>query len=89
MNKIDKQIVEDIVSKNLENNFLKKIKNNIYLRDKEIDILIKNGINYMDCNDLSILIYMIEEKLNQEYDDELELLSNDLSERNYYQNTNK
>ena len=71
-------------------NFLEKQNGNIYLRKKEIDILKKYNISYENCNNLLEIIYEIEEYLSDGYEsDELEWLSRELSERNYYQNTNK
>ena len=59
------------------------------LRDEEINILERNGIHYERVSNLSELIYEIEEALNEEENDELENLQVELSERNYYENTNK
>lgn len=70
-------------------NFLRRISQNIYLRNSEIEILEKYNINYLNYKDLSSIIYQIEQKLYNEYNPELEILSYELSERNYYQNTNK
>ena len=79
------------VSEEIEfDNFLKKQKNNILLRSNEIDILKRYNIDYESCSNLSQIIYKIEEYLNDiDESDELEWLSYELSERNYYQNTNK
>lgn len=71
------------------NNFMKKTYNGLMLRDNEIDILERNNIQYERVNNLSELIYEIEDVLNYESNDELEWLSNELAERNYYENTNK
>lgn len=71
------------------NNFMKKTTNGLMLRDNEIDILERYNIHYERVNNLSELIYEIEDALNYEENDELEWLSSELSERNYYENTNK
>lgn len=74
----------------IENTKLNKIKNNIYLSNNQINVLKRNNIDYLKYDDLSRLIFDIEEMLNEGYEDmELEELSIALSELNYYNNTNK
>lgn len=69
---------------------LKKRENNLLLRDRHIEILNKYGIDYKMHASLSSLIFEIEEILNYESDlDDLEALSDELSEINYYNYTNK
>ena len=86
---IDEYIKNTVENLNFDN-FLEKQNGNIYLRKKEIDILKKYNISYENCNNLLEIIYEIEEYLSDGYEsDELEWLSRELSERNYYQNTNK
>lgn len=70
--------------------FLKKI-NNIYITQQQIDILKKYEINVVEFNDIKELIYVIEDCLNDSYDDvdDLEWVSESLAEYNYYHNTNK
>ena len=79
---------DDLVG-DIENTKLNKIKNNIYLSKKQIDILKKYNINYLKYNSLSDLIFDIEEILNEEIYDDLDLVSQELQEFNYYNNTNK
>lgn len=64
--------------------------NDIYLNEKQIDILNKYQINYKKYNQLSELIFDIEQYLysNNNLDD-LEWVSENLAEFNYYHNTNK
>ena len=62
------------------------------LSDNHINILNKYNIDYLKYSSINDLLYEIEELLNDsEYSDadDLEWLSMDLAERNYYQNTNK
>lgn len=73
-----------------ESNFIKKY-NNIYITEEQVTILKKYGIiidNYVNMNEL---IYDIEEFLNESDGsfDDLEWVSQTLSEYNYYNNTNK
>lgn len=72
-------------------NGLTKVNNNLFLTKKEIEILEKYNINYKVCSDFKMLMYLIDDYLNDSYDtlDDLENISIDISERNYYMNTNK
>jgi hypothetical protein len=76
-----------------ESNSLEKINDNIYLSKRDIEVLKKYNIDYMNVNSINELIYRIEDILNYEYDnpdyEDLEIVSINLSERNYYINTNK
>ncbi len=80
--------IEDII-KTQKPDFLKTRKNNIILRDSHIETLKRNGINYEEYSNLKSLILKIEEILLEEENEELELLSEELSEINYYNYTNK
>ena len=81
------QLVKDL---NIYNSLLKNYGNGILLSDNDISILNMYNIDYKKFNDVKLLLFEIEEVL-EECDDakDLEALSIDLSERNYYQNTNK
>lgn len=68
--------------------FHKKI-GNLYLSQAEMDILKINGIDYEKYNNIKLLIYEIEEVLESNYSEELEWVLNELSEFDYYNNTNK
>ena len=64
--------------------------NGLLLTNKEIEVLDRYNINYKKCISLKEVIYLIEEMINEEEDStELELISQSISERDYYQNTNK
>lgn len=69
-------------------NFYKKY-GNIYLTDKQISILNKYNIDYKKFKNLKELIYNIEYYLNNNNLDDLELVSEELSEFQYYNYTNK
>lgn len=72
-----------------EKSFLKRRENGLMLSDNDIEILNRNGINYLEANSLENLIFMIEEVLNEEENDELDNLNTKLGEYNYYYYTNK
>lgn len=73
-----------------ENKFLKKY-NNIYISEEQVNILKKYDINIEKYININELIYDIEQCLNDSYEelDDLEWVSQTLSEYNYYNNTNK
>lgn len=82
------ELIDDL---KIEDDFLVNRGNDIFLSNNQIQILKRNNINYQKYNNLSSLIFEIEEFLNdtENIDDELDILLNDLSEINYYKNTNK
>ena len=80
----------DSLIPDIEKTKLKKIKNDIYLSDAWIEILERYDIDYRKYNSISTLIFDIEEILNSGVEaNELEELSRDIQEFNYYNNTNK
>lgn len=65
--------------------------NNIYITDEQVNILKKYDIDVDKYINIEELMYVIEEYLNDSYDElsDLEWVSANLSEYNYYNNTNK
>lgn len=83
------ELIENI---NFEDNLLQKRENGLLLSDKHIDILKRYEFDYLKYNSINSLIFDIEDYLNYENSsdtEDLEWVSSDLSERNYYQNTKK
>ena len=73
-----------------QTSFLKKRENGLLLSDEDINILKRNGINYLEYNNLKSLLFAIEEILREDSDlVDLEELSIKLGEYNYYNYTNK
>ena len=72
---------------------LKQVKNNIYLNNREMQILKMYDIDFQNCVDMNDLLFKIDNVLNDLYDnsdmEDLEWVSSSISERNYYMNTNK
>lgn len=67
-------------------------KNGLMLTNNEIDVLKRYGVDYEMCTTLKEIIYLVEDILNEDDSsdlDELEYISSTISERDYYQNTNK
>lgn len=89
MDEYIKQISEELdFSKNSINDF----GNGIILTNNEIEVLDKYKIDYKNCTSLKNLItkieIIIEECEYQEVED-LDYISESISERDYYKNTNK
>ncbi|MBQ9854176.1 MAG: hypothetical protein IJO57_03990 [Bacilli bacterium] len=81
---------EDAINSiNIDNTILKRRDNNILLSDYQIGVLQRNGINYSKYSNVRNLLFNIEEILNDYFDDELDLVSAQLGEFIYYNDTNK
>lgn len=65
--------------------------NGLMLTNREIEVLNSYKINYNNCSSLKEILFEIEEILNgmDIVDEELDYISSTISERDYYQNTNK
>ncbi len=72
-----------------EKSFLKRRENGMMLSDLDIEILKRNGINYLEYHNLQELIFAISEVLEEDENDELDALNMKLGEYNYYNYTNK
>lgn len=71
-----------------ENNYYKQI-GNLLLSDYQLDILNKNGIDLTKFNSNHELIYFLENILNNSFNEDLEIVSEELAEMYYYNNVNK
>lgn len=71
-----------------QSDFYKK-HGNLYLTDKQVNTLKKYNIDFKKYNKLSDLIYYIEYILNSNSLEDLEIVSEELSEFQYYNYTNK
>ena len=67
----------------------KEINNGIYLSEYQISILQLNGIDPYKCGSINDLIFQIDEILDEEDNIELDAISREIIEFNYYANTNK
>ncbi len=67
-----------------------KINDNLYLSNKQIDILDRYEIEYKSKS-IETLMFEIDEILNDSYDDlyDLEDIAKEIAEFNYYHNTKK
>lgn len=87
---IDGKYIDETEIIQNEKSFLKKY-NNIYISEEQKEILDRYDIDVNKYLNISELIYDIEECLNNSIDelDDLEWVSQTISEYNYYNNTNK
>lgn len=87
--------IEDIVSETLKSNSLINTKKGLTIKSYYKDALHKYGINVDEYSTYTDIIFMInnfinncEDLLDDEYD-ELDTITNELQEKQYYENTNK
>ena len=81
--------IDDIVMNTHKNMSMNKINDNLYLSNNQIDILDRYNIEYKSKN-IEELLFELDEILNNENDyEDLEKLSLELAEFNYYYNTKK
>ena len=79
--------IDDLIS---QEHMHKEVKKGIFLSDYQISVLNQYGIDVNKCSSINDLIYQIDEILDDEEDSEdLESVSKEISEFNYYANTNK
>ena len=82
--------IEDLVNNlDFEANKIKKINDYINLTSYQISVLDRMKIDYKNTTSLNELIYLINETYDETLDEELEIVLEEISERNYYENTNK
>lgn len=80
------EYIKNVTDIDYQKRLHKNIGNGIYLSEEQIDILNENQVPYLKCNDIHELIYLL-----QQYSDidDIENILQDVSEFNYYYNTNK
>ncbi|MBQ2873389.1 MAG: hypothetical protein IJE89_05270 [Bacilli bacterium] len=74
---------------NQEELLLKRRDNNLLLSDYQISVLSKNNIDYKKFSNVRELVFEIENSLDDYYDPELDLVSSQLAEYIYYNETKK
>ena len=86
------EIINKLVEEDLKPNFHNKYGNDIYLTDKEKDVLERYDFNINNYSNISNLIFDLTEYVDDNSDldlDDLESVLDSLTEFNYYHNTNK
>lgn len=87
---MEKYDINKLVSQlDFESNKLQKVNDNLVLTKYQIDVLTRNDIDLQTVTSLHDIIYEAEEVYEDTLDEELEQVLDELSERNYYENTNK
>lgn len=87
---MEKYDINKLVSQlDFESNKLQKVNDNLVLTKYQIDVLTRSGIDLQTVTSLHDIIYEAEEVYEDTLDEELEQVLDELSERNYYENTNK
>ena len=84
--------IDNLVSNlDFSSNHLVNVGNGLMLTNREIDILKQYKIDYSRCKSLKEILYEIENIIQDMdiVDEELDYISSTMSERDYYQNTNK
>ena len=80
-------MIDEIVKETHEGLKLNKINDNLYLTNKEIEVLDRYNIDYNTS--IEELMFTLDEILNENDYEDLEEVSNSIAEFNYYHNTNK
>ena len=86
---IEINIDDAIKDANIENIILVRRNNGLLLSDYQVNVLKRNGLNYEKYSNIHELLFDIEECLYDNYDDELDLVSSQLSEFIYYNESKK
>lgn len=86
----NKLSIEDAIKfSNHDELLLKRRENSLLLSDYQLSVLSRNGIDYKKYINMKELLFEIENCLDDYYDDELDLVSSQLSEYIYYIETKK
>lgn len=87
--KKDISFEEAVEFSNIDEAILKRRKNNFLLSDYQVGVLERNGINYLKYGSIRDMLFDIEDILNNDFDEELDLVSAQLAEFIYYNETKK
>ena len=89
INKNDISLKEAIDFSNYKELLLSRRENGLLLSDYQVAVLNRNGIDYKKYNNVRELLFEIENYLDDDFDEELDLVSSQLSEFIYYTDTKK
>lgn len=89
INKKEISIEEAIKFSDYKKLLLNRRENGLLLSDYQISVLNRSGIDYRKFSNVKELLFEIESCLDDYFDDELDLVSSQLSEYIYYNDTNK
>ncbi len=74
---------------NFKENFHEQVNPNLQLTQYQINVLKRLHIDYENIPSLKELIYIMNEVFDETLDEELELILDEISERDYYENSQK
>lgn len=89
VNKKEISVEEAMKLANFDELLLKRQENGFLLSDYQISVLKRNGINFSNFNNIRELLFEIESCLDNDFDEELDLVSSQISEYIYYCDTKK
>ena len=89
INKKEVNLEEAINFSNYKDLLLKRRENDMLLSDYQISILTRNNIDYKKYSSIRELVFEIENYLDEDYDEELDMVSSQLAEYLYYNETKK
>lgn len=81
--------LEKLINNAISDNSLVKINDNIYLTKYQIVVLERYHIEYNSCSDIKEILFLIDDYLETDYEEELDELAKNLQEFSYYNFTNK
>ena len=89
INKKDVSLKEAIDFSNYKDLLLSRRENGLLLSDYQVSVLNRNGIDYRKFTKIRELLFEIENCLDDYFDEELDVVSSQLSEYIYYNEINK
>lgn len=78
--------LEQEINNLITNYTLEKVKENLYLTKYQQQVLKEKNIPYLECKDLTELIFLLSENYD---DEEIETIIAEIEEFHYYQETQK
>ena len=85
----DVSLDEAIKFSNYQELLLNRRENGMLLSDYQVSVLNRNGIDYRKFTEIRELLFEIENCLDDYFDEELDIVSSQLSEYIYYNETKK
>lgn len=89
INNTELSLSQAIEFSNYEGLLLKRRENSLLLSDYQVSILGRNGIDYRKFINVRDLVFEIENCLDDNFDEELDIVSSQLAEYIYYNETKK
>ena len=81
--------LEKLINDAINDNSLVKINEKIFLTKYQIAVLERYHIEYKFCSDIKEILFLIDDYLENDYEEELDELAKNLQEFSYYNYTNK